>query len=152
MNSNNVSMKGFTLIELMIVVAIIGILAAVAIPQYQDYVARTQVSRAVSELGQYRVTVEERLLRGDFGIINDDLNYVVSNITTGSIATDIANFSPADGSGFITVTLGRDASAGIANTVITMNRTTGGEWDCIINGATAPAWKSTYVPTGCEEP
>jgi len=54
--------KGFTLIELMIVVAIIGILAAIAIPQYQNYVARAQFSEAQTLLGGARTPVEERLL------------------------------------------------------------------------------------------
>lgn len=51
--------KGFTLIELMIVVAIIGILAAVAIPAYQDYTARAQASEAVNLLGGLKTPIVE---------------------------------------------------------------------------------------------
>ena len=56
--------QGFTLIELMIVVAIIGILAAIAIPQYQNYIAKSQVSRVMSETGSVKTAVETCLLDG----------------------------------------------------------------------------------------
>src|SRR5690625_2619437 len=56
--------QGFTLIELMIVVAIIGILAAVAIPQYQNYIAKSQVSRVMAETGALRTAIEACLMEG----------------------------------------------------------------------------------------
>src|SRR5690554_3357809 len=95
----NKGQQGFTLIELMIVVAIIGILAAVAIPQYQDYVARSQMNTAYGEISAYRTAIEERLMRGvgtDF-TDSDELKaigWVESNLAaadasyTGAIATD----------------------------------------------------------------
>jgi type IV pilus assembly protein PilA len=95
--------KGFTLIELMIVVAIIGILAAVAIPAYQDYVARAQASEPVSLLGAAKTPVTEFIAtNGSFptqeelntlGITDDDTGNVpkansIATITVGGVLAD----------------------------------------------------------------
>ena len=63
----NHAQKGFTLIELMIVVAIIGILAAIAIPQYQNYVGRSNVASAVSTLAANKTGLEDYVMNyGEF--------------------------------------------------------------------------------------
>ncbi|HFC1807172.1 TPA: pilin, partial [Neisseria gonorrhoeae] len=68
----NTLQKGFTLIELMIVIAIVGILAAVALPAYQDYTARAQVSEAILLAeGQKSAVTEYYLNHGEWPENND---------------------------------------------------------------------------------
>lgn len=143
----NHAQKGFTLIELMIVVAIIGILAAIAIPQYQDYVARSQVNRGYSELSALKTAVEENLMRGnaiDFNM-SDDLGYTDSDLF-GSAPT--ADFSAGDGTGSIVGTLNGNVSTAINGAVITLERADDGVWTCVITPS-GGSWKDSYAPTSC---
>ena len=74
--------KGFTLIELMIVVAIIGILAAIAIPQYQNYIAKSQVARVMSETGGLKTVVENCVNEGRTA------TFITNIAATGVVAAD----------------------------------------------------------------
>jgi len=164
--------QGFTLIELMIVVAIIGILAAIAIPQYQDYIARTQISRVLSEVSGLKSAVESNLMRADFAFDANELGHTTSNLTTTPIiapAKGTAGVLPAtttgtwntSGVGVIAVQLsnssssGKQSTAAVNGTIVILTRTTTGAWTCTID-STSPksgtdTWKDSYRPAGCTD-
>ena len=138
---------GFTLIELMIVVAIIGILAAVAIPSYQDYVLSAQVKRAVGELSTYKTSYETQVASSGL-VTNAELGYVPSNLTAGNASTDIA-VANADGSGHLEVTLDGNAHPNLTDVVIRLERTPNGTWQCVIDPSAASGWKDSLSPGAC---
>lgn len=140
----NHAQKGFTLIELMIVVAIIGILAAIAIPQYQDYVARSQVNRVLGEISAGKTATEESLSRGVFPGSAADIGLTSSNLMNGDVPA-VAFASNAQGAGTITATFGQDAGAILTGEQIRITRDNAGNWQCTTTLTDA----SGYVPAGC---
>ena len=143
----NHAQSGFTLIELMIVVAIIGILAAIAIPQYQDYIARSQVTRVVGELSALKTSAEEQLMRGQEPSGASSLGFTGSDLLAGS-ALDTVSFG-TDGSGTISGKMGNNASTAVNDAVITLTRTADGAWSCAVTAPSSSGWDDTYAPAGC---
>ena len=138
--------KGFTLIELMIVVAIIGILAAVAIPAYQDYTARAQVAEAVELLSGGKTPMAE--FYADKGLWPKASSSVMGN-TIGKYTRGIGLTTGAGISGLLvlTATMRTTASALIQGKTLFMKTANGGKnWTCSDTTATIG---SKYRPSAC---
>ncbi|MDJ0919199.1 MAG: pilin [Woeseiaceae bacterium] len=139
--------QGFTLIELMIVVAIIGILAAIAIPAYQDYTIRAQVSEGLNLSGGGKTAVAE-FFQDSGGLPGNNLSAGLSepgNITGKYVTSVTVN------NGVITVMYGNDANTNITNATLTLTPDTssGGsvEWACA-GGATLST-NAKWLPAAC---
>ena len=158
----NTVQKGFTLIELMIVIAIIGILAAVALPAYQDYTVKARMSEVLLAASACRTNVSEVYqsaatlpAANNWGCEVSNPTKYVADVSTTAKGAIIVTASGDDGlktgagKKIVMVPLGAPASGGTTATAAVAG-TPVSEWKCGPSATTADAMPKKYLPGTCQ--
>lgn len=139
---------GFSLLELMSVVGIIGILAAISLPAYQDYSSKSQIHVVYQEISTLKVPADLMLI--DNSSASDA---VVLGWVSGSSplmqADPVVLVDPSSGKAHIEATLDGRVNSVALGVHVRLERDGTGKWSCIVKKSSSSGWKDSFSPKGC---
>lgn len=140
---------GFTLLELMFVIAIISILASISIPLYQNLMSKTQVHAAYHSIATLKIPANLKIIKSEEITDASDLGWITGNsylfLHDPTIQTD-----PSTGVVSLEVTLDGNVNPVAKGVKVTLWRDITGRWNCSVKRSDNTSWKDSFAPKTCE--